>query len=338
MKYRYKKNIITTKNKVKNITKNIDRKYIIFLIFVLISSLLWLVNALSKSYITDIELPINYINIPSNYTSTNQLPQKAHIQVSGQGFTLVKYTLGTRYIPINIDLKKYLINDTKVKKTFTYYLLNNKKQLEENLNHELKILDISPSTITLSFDILKEKQIPIIPKLNISFAKQYRQKGELSTFPKIIKIFGPKKILDTLKYIYTTTISDIDVNSDKEYTTKLIKPKFCNTSLKNITVKLKVEQFTENTIEIPIKVINVPDSVSVAIFPEKISMQYLISLDEFKNITNKSFDITVNYKDMVSKIQTDKININLFYIPEQVQIKKYWPHKVKYMINATKIK
>lgn len=333
MKYRYKKNIITTKNRIKNTFKNINRKYIVFMIFVLISSLLWLVNALSKNYITDIEIPINYINIPSNYTPINKIPQKAHLQVNGQGFTLLKYTLGTRYIPLNIDLKRYFKNKKTEETTFTYYMLNDKKKLEDNMNHELKILDILPQTITLSFDKLKEKNVKIVPKLDIKYSKQYRQKDKLTIIPKITKIYGPKNILDTLKSINTSLITDENVSSDKEYSIKLVNPKFCNTDIKKVKVNLKVEQFTENTIDIPIKVINKPDSVSVSIFPEKISIQYLISLGEFKNITAKSFDITVNYNDMINKVQNNKLDIKLFYIPEQVQIKKYWPHQVKYMIN-----
>jgi len=273
------------------------------MIFVGISSILWLMNSLSKDYITEIECPIEFYNYPDNYVMVDEIPGTVKLQVSGRGFTLLKYTIGSIALPFNIDLQSYFSanesNSNQIK--FQYYMSSKKEEMERFLNDEIKVLDVSPSILNLKFDKLHEKTVQISPKLSLNYAPQHRLKGKPQTMPDSVVVKGPKSVLDTLTDIYTESIIGENINKNQAYTVKLKSPDQCNLSAKEVRVKVAVEQFTENTIEVPINIINKPDTVSLSVFPDKIKITYLVSFQNFQIVKPSDFHPAIDYREISSQ-------------------------------------
>ncbi|HKK59841.1 MAG TPA: hypothetical protein VJ937_10200 [Salinivirga sp.] len=318
-----------------NQLKNIDRRIPIFLIFIAISAFLWLMNALSKDYITEIDCPVEFYNIPDNYVMIGEIPAEVQLQVSGRGFTLLKYTLGSIALPFNLDLQSYFSGNQEDQENvhFQYYLSSKKEQFERFLNDEIKVLDVRPSTLRLHFDKLHKKKIGIKPATNFSWAPQYRQKGNLLTTPDSVIVNGPKTKLDTLDYIKTELIIDEQIKKNKSYTADLIAPEQCNLMRKKVRIDLRTEQFTENTIQVPISITNKPDSINLTIFPNKINITYLVSFEDYEIIDASDFQAAINYKEIEKQNEPQELNINLLFVPEEAKILRYWPQKARFIIN-----
>ena len=66
-----------------------DSRVIIFLICLLISTILWFLNALGKNYDTTLEFPVKYINPPENQFIANSPPENLVLKVNAHGFYIV---------------------------------------------------------------------------------------------------------------------------------------------------------------------------------------------------------------------------------------------------------
>ncbi len=313
----------------------IDRRVLFFIIFVALSALLWLLNALSKDYITEIECPIEFYNIPEDYVLVGDVASHVNLQVSGRGFTLLKYSLGSIALPFNLDLQSYFSVNQEQQKSieFQYYVSSKKEQIERFLNDEIKVLSVSPGTIKLRFDKLHEKIIKVEPVTNLTWAPQYRQKGLPKTKPDSVIVLGPKSVLDTLKSIKTEPIEAEDIQSDLTYKTKLSAPKQCNITQKKATVSIKTEQFTENTVKVPIKITNKPDSVALTIFPNQIKVTYLVSFEDYNVIQPNDFKAAIDFNEINNQNTPQELQVNLLYVPEGAKILKFWPQKARFIIN-----
>ncbi len=315
--------------------KQLDRRIFLFLIFLVISSILWLMNALSKDYITDVECPVEFYNIPDNYVFIGEYPQSVKLQVSGRGFSLLKYSLGSIALPFNIDLQSYFsgYEDDSQSIQFQYYLNSKKEQITRFLNDEVSVLDITPGTIELKFDRLHQKMVKLVPQTNLKWAPQYRQKGKMVTSPDSVLVKGPKSIIDTLTRVRTTVIKDENIKESKTYETQLVKPEQCKLSANKASVRLSTSQFTENTVKIPIRIINKPDSVNLTIFPNSVNVTYLVSFDNFTRIKPEDFQAAIDYMDIKKQSTPQELRVNLLFVPEETQLVRYWPEKARFIIS-----
>jgi len=316
--------------------KSIDKRIVMFLIFVTISTMLWLMNALSKDYITEIECPITYHNIPDDYVFIGNTQKSVKLQISGRGFTLLKYSLGSIALPYSVDLQSYFSGNERKQPSisFSYYISTNKEQIQRFLNDEITVLDVSPSILQLSFDRLHAKKVKVLPQTLFTLAPQYRQKGNLKSKPDSVLVKGPKSVIDTLRYVYTSLIKDDNIKENKTYQTELVAPNQCNLGTKNTTVLLNVEQFTENTLEIPIQIINQPDTVKLTIFPNTVNVTFLVSFDDYEKIRATDFKAAIDYKDIKPQSTPQELKINLLFIPTETKLVRYWPQEARFIVNT----
>ena len=78
-------------------------------------------------------------------------------------------------------------------------------------------------------------------------------------------------------------------------------------SHQEVAYQLSVEQFTEGKAIIPIQVSNVPKDYELKLFPEEVSVHYVVSLDDFDLVEEKMFEAQVNYDSKKARL-TIKLN------------------------------
>ena len=72
---------------------------------------------------------------------------------------------------------------------------------------------------------------------------------------------------------------------------------------------------------------NVPKNYDIKLFPEQISINYLISLDKFELVTPNMFEASIEF-DIESKRQT----VNLIKQPDFIENVRVYPKKVEYFL------
>lgn len=315
------------------ILNKIDKKILIYLVFVGISTTFWFLNKLGNEFNTSIYYPIKYTGVPEDKILLPDLPTKLELQVSALGYNLIKYKFRLTPFPININLSEYSKHQEiskDVRKIIVHTRLI-KSDISEQLGKDIKILDILPDTLSCKFANIISKKIPIAANANLQFDAQCMLNGEITFSPDSVMVKGSEQIIDTLKYIYTKKLKFKKLNKNIERNVSLKKIKNLSIAKKRAIIKIPVSKFTETALQIPIQATNVPDSLVLITFPQKAEVKYMVSLDDCNKISEQDFSLEVNYLD-IEKLLGNKLTVRLNYQSDKVKNISFAPKFVEYII------
>ena len=122
-----------------------SREFLVFLLFVFLSSSFWLLLVLNDEYETEVTIPFRMKNVPENVVLTSELPQELKVGVKDRGTVLVNYLLGQTFYPITIDFEDYADRGNQVR--FLSRSLD--KRISSQFNQSTKLLSVKPDTLAL---------------------------------------------------------------------------------------------------------------------------------------------------------------------------------------------
>ncbi|MBK5208717.1 MAG: hypothetical protein JJE44_04335 [Flavobacteriaceae bacterium] len=282
----------TTASSIKSLKKN--KKIRVFLFFLILSSIIWLLIELSKSYITPVVFNVEYTDLPSGKLVQKKPISEIKVAIKAPGFTLIKY---------KIKKHKILLNLKNISKTKSiYYILPNKQisLLNSQFSNGVEIVSVLKDTIFIELGASVSKKVPINPNIEIQYKAGYNLVEELKILPDSVIISGSKKYIDSVTELRTKPIRLDHVFNDIELTVDLKSPyKMSQIKMSASKVKIsgKVDKFTEGTFKIPVNIINVPEGVKVTTFPKEIEVIYQTGLSYFSKITKNDISIVFDYKE-----------------------------------------
>ena len=300
-----------------------------FVSFLLASVLIWLLITLSKEYTTTINFPIAYGKIPQNKLLLATQTTALEIVVNTNGFNI----LTTRFNP-----KSILINANALvrKEGTTYYLLlkREKQRIKKQLPSGVVLQEVIKDTLFVELGSLMTKKLPLKPNIQIKCHIGYDLSGEIDVKPDSIVVSGPESYISKIRNIELASLILEDVKAD--FTRKVIIKKVKgNENLKfniqEIIVSGKIEKFTEGTLEIPFKIINVPVGVVINTLNKKIQIKYIVGLSSFHKIDENSFQIECDYATTLNNKLGYLIPKVLHKSPE-IKSFKIIPNEINFLI------
>lgn len=308
----------------------IDRNIITYLICVIIATILWFLNALNKDYTAVISYPVKYVNLPQGKHLITELPSTLSLEVRAKGFALLGHRISTSFLPITFNVNTYSNHLLEKDEVFEYALNTNeiKDKISNQLNTEIKLLDITPATIDFKFAQSVEKMVAIRPVVHYTLKRQYIL-NQITATPDSVLISGPATIIDTLQYIPTKTLRLKDLGKSVNKEVELSTLQGC--TVDDITVKLdlQVEQFTETKKSVKLQALHVPDSLYLRLFPDNINITYDVGLSNYDKISNQNFEFYVDYKQTTS---SSFLDVKVGKTPAYIKNLVYSPQKVEYII------
>lgn len=311
--------------------EKIGRDFFIFLFFLFLSSLFWLLNELNKEAVADVSIPVHYQNFFKDKILVNKVPSHIDLKIQAPGYTLLKYKLSPRLVPVNLDLRSYLVYQKG--KSNVYYVVTKDLQgrLKRRFSGEMNILEIQPDTLYFKFDISKSKKVAVVPHINFSLEKQYMLSSLINTSPDSILVTGPSSIIDTLKDIHTINMDYPKLKRAVNEEVELIKSKELSYSADKVFITIPVEQYTEATLKVPIIVTNLPDSMNLRTFPDQVSLTCNVALGRYENIFPGIFRAEVDYSSVSTNIGK-QLKVNVTSFPDYVQSVRISPAFVDFII------
>lgn len=317
---------IVTKISLKN-----NRKLKVFLMFLVLTSIIWLLIELSKTFTSTISFKVDYTDLPSSKLLQNAPISEVNLTVKAPGFTLLKLK--------SIKPKIYFSLKSVSKKENTFYFLPN-TQLSL-LNKQLQngeIMHVFRDTIFIDLGKNVTKKIPVHPNIDIKFKLGYNFMGPVKIIPDSISVTGselelaeiseintkPLKLTDVYETINTTLDLDVFVNKK-------------NIKLSDNKVKLigKVDKFTEGNFKIPVKIINQPTNVFINPFPKEIEVVYQVAISNFNNITKDSFSIVFDYNEYANDSLVHYLTPIVQQKSPDIHSLKINPAKIEFLIQKT---
>ena len=280
------------KAKYNKTTLKINRKIKVFSVFLLLSALFWFFSALSDKYTYLTEFSIAYKNIPSHLIFQEPPSTEIEAQIYTTGFKILSHKLTTK--TINIDVATFSLKDNNT----YYYLPNNQLPVLQKQLSETEITHFNTDSLLIYLGRLITRKIPIKSTIKLDFKPGYKLTENLNIKPDSILIKGPDKIIDSIEYIHTIDDEINLIDEDFSKTVDLILPfknKAVSFKTKQAILTGKVAKFTQGQIEVPIKIIGLPEYIQMELYPKTAKVVYQITFENYQKITKKSFIISCNY-------------------------------------------
>jgi len=305
-----------------------NKKLRVFLLFLALSLLFWMLIKLSREYVGQTTVNLNYTNIPDDKLFQAAPLNKVSVTLKSIGFNLLKQKIGGSNLEVDLA-------DVKRKNGAVYYYETN--QLLPNLTSKFsksEVITIKPDTLFFELGKSISKKLKVWPKVSIEFESGYNFSGELKVEPAEISISGPEAQVDSILEIHTKPYEFKGVNSAivKELPIEIHKkfPKVTY-SARSVTLSGEVEKYTERSIKTSFEIINAPAEYKIVSFPKEVELIFQVGLSDFNTIDASDFKVVCNYKDSELN-QIDYLIPNLAKKPTIVKDVKILPSKIQFLL------
>lgn len=319
-----KKVIITSDFSLKN-----NRKLKVFFIFLILTSIIWLLLELSKSYTSSVAFNVEYQNVPDDKLLQSAPDSELNIVVNSPGFTLLKYKISKPKIILNLS--------NLVQKNDQFYLLPNSQisSMNTQISGETSVVRVLKDTIFLELGKNISKKVPVVPNLDIKFKLGYNFVEEVDVIPDSIIITGAEKYVDSIRDIKTDLLKLSEVYESIEANLLLEIP-FEKNQLKLSVYEVeligRVDKFTEGTFKLPVVIINEPEGIEINPFPKEIEVVYQVALSNFNLINENSFNIVFDYNEFANDTLIHHLAPKILQQSKYIHSLKIIPNQIEFLI------
>ena len=321
--------------------KRFNRNTLAYLVMVVIALTFWFINRMGSTIDTEMDFKVEYYGLPNNSMLVPGVTTDVlKITLSARGADLLTHR--GEYSPIRIDLSKLDIRTFPESDSSLKFVTDDdiRAQVETQMPADYKFLSLRPDTIKLDFGILRNAKVPVILDQDITFEQQYRLAGTPTLQPDSITIGGPAIIVDTITAIHTETLTLNRLSESTVQKVRLAIPEGVNCPLTSTDATINVEKFTEHSIEVPIRTVNVPDTVTLRIFSQKAIIRFNIGWNNYNKVSQDMFAAEIDYKDLLGISRPQFLTVRIAKKPDNMGVTNISisPETVEYLIekNVTK--
>ncbi|HYL39226.1 MAG TPA: CdaR family protein [Bryobacteraceae bacterium] len=180
-------------------TRNIGWK----LLSLVMAIALWIAVAREPELATSLSVPVEFKNMPDDLDFNSSVPDRVQLEIRGSSGRLSRNNLAD--LAVILDLSDARAGER------TYTIRNTSL----NLPSGVSFYRATPSQITLRFDRLLARDVPVQP-LFVKTPEGYRVQGD-STEPAKVRIRGPEERVKAVDHVMTDPVDLTGVVSEKEF-------------------------------------------------------------------------------------------------------------------------
>ena len=179
--------------KIRNIKLNQDT--LVFLIFLVISTTFWFLNALRENYGDTFTIPVKYVNVADNESIISKSDETIKLRVRGGGYAILRQKISKTFSAISIDISRLNRSDTG-NESHAYLLPRMQRDnIQEQLFIGLELESIEPDTLFINLAKIAKKKVAIIPNGEVIPEKQFILAGKIIFSPDSVEIIAPVNVI-----------------------------------------------------------------------------------------------------------------------------------------------
>tara|TARA_A100000171_G_scaffold49476_1_gene58636 strand:- start:11014 stop:11991 length:978 start_codon:yes stop_codon:yes gene_type:complete len=283
-----------------------DEKLKVVVLCIIISTTFWFFSALNKSdYVTQINYPIEVVYNDSLYVALSEIPDKLPLEVTGGGWDLMTRSFGFNMEPLIIELENPIRDNYR---------------LSSNLRQDI-VPRLDPVTInylledSLIFNIDERVSVDVelvLDSADIKLSPNQRITSEITLQPNMVRISGPKSLLDTIQRPIRISIGDTEFNKsvDQKFSIRDFGSSLISTDITEVSVKFEVTEFMRKEIELPIHPVNFKGKTG-SIEPKRVVVSYETLVSEIRNVDSLNLVLTADYSNLKKADGTIPIEITM---------------------------
>lgn len=290
-----------------------------------IALIVWLFMKMSQSHETEIPLDISY-TLPDDKIFATAPPTTITPQISGTGWALFSRYLRSQRPKINLTLENIPNQTISASRLET--------AIQSRLANPLTAKLRSYQSVTVFLDDKAGKRIPIVLQEKIRLAPQYQFIIPPRPAPDSVTIYGPKSVIEKIDIWQTERIEKEGIKESEAPAVPLLTHSNTEVSFDpaEVLCKIDVEQFTQKTLEVPIQIINAPDTLLLTIHPSKTKITCRVGLSNYDKVDATQFKAVADF----TKVDVNNSNyapVKLTQVPDFVNNTNTQPQNVEFIIS-----
>ena len=228
-----------------------------------IAGLLWLVIAGERVVERALRIPIEFQNIPSGVEIVGDAPEAVTVRVRGSSGALGRLASGD--VSTVLDLRS-------ARPGLRMFPLS---AAQVATPYGVDVLQVSPSTITLTFETSGIRVLPVRAEVDGTPARGYRL-GEISVEPATVEVIGPESALRRLRQAVTEPVDVTGAMGSRReaVTVGLADPavRLRVPLVAQVDVRITPEPVERRLQRVPVTVRRAPGGLAVEVDPDTITV------------------------------------------------------------------
>lgn len=305
----------------------LNREFLIFLFFLALSGLFWLLMALNETYEAEIPIAVRIVNVPKNVVLTTESTDTLHVTVRDKGFTIATYLYSDRIRPVSINFNQFANKTTERGGVTTSDL---QRLIYPQLFASSKIVMVKPDKFVFYFNYGQSKQIPVRLRGQVLPSRSYYL-ANTKICPQNVLVYASKKTLDSIRYIDTEELNLTNIEDTVVRNIALKKISGVKLIPSSVKVSFYPDVLTEETVEVPIQAINMPEGKVLRTFPSKVRVRFTVGASKFRMVKPEMFVVVVDYREVENRA-SEKCQLHVRTFPNMVSGVKLDIGAVDYLI------
>lgn len=253
----------------------------------------WILNALNKdNYTTIVDYPIQWEYNQTQYMAVQPLPQSVPIQISGNGWDLLR-----KYFKLNEP--PFVINLVEPSSK-SFLLTSDLKRPLGDFITPTTLIGMLKDSIPYRIDQIETRKLtPVLDSASFTLAKNVEIEGEITFNPSQVTLTGPSSLLDSFDGKFKISLDEARVSEDFNKPVPLNIQKDLAELLtlqdETIGVSFEVVQFLEGNKRLKVKKINFPKSVTLENEDLTPMATYLIDGSKVTELKDMEFEAVLDY-------------------------------------------
>ena len=306
---------------------SVNKEFLIFLFFLFLSSVFWLMMTLNETYEQEINVPVRLVNVPKNVVLTSDITDTVRVTVRDKGYALAAYMYGDRVAPISVNYAAYANRQAGYGLVPSADLL---KMVNQRFAGSSKVVQVKPDRLDFSFNYGLSRRLPVRMAGYVVPGRSYYL-ARTRFWPDVVTVYASKRTLDSLRFIKTVPINIVNFGDTVIQTVALEKIKGVKIVPSVVRIGLYPDILTEESIDVPVKAINMPDGKVLRTFPSRVKVSFIVGASMFRDVNADQFSVVVDYNELMEH-PSDKCNIYLKSSPHGVRGARLQINQVDYLI------
>ena len=251
------------------------RDWVIILFSLLLAFFIWIVHYLSLNYTVHFEYRLRVATTLSGYSSVSETEQPLIIRGRANGFYIIKQRVGIGS-RLTLELpERYLHKDVESGNAALFHVSGSeiRNLIGEALTPDVRVEYVVTEEMDFLIPLVRHKKVPVIPREDISFKNQYMARGAVVLQPDSVVIYGKDRYLDRVDSVYTNPIVARQLDGNLRRIVPLMDIWGISYHQDEVYASLEVDRYVEQTIELPVEIVNVPAERRVVCIPGRVKLQ-----------------------------------------------------------------
>ncbi len=287
------------------------RNVITFLVFLVLSAVLWVILALNEDTQRDLRCGVRITNVPDSLTRVSPIPEAINVSVRAKGSQLMKYWWH-KAPTMTIDYRQYrsgnkiLFSEASMKAFFRSIAGGGSAQ----------ILSVTPDSLSVTFTSQPGIKLPVKLDAHVVPAPQYVLVNKPRTLTDSVTLYSLNDVNTMLKSIHTKKIVLNDVRKSQVMRVPLVVPERSRAIPDSVDVSIEVEPLISKTRKVSVVPVNVPRGMKLIAVPSQVEVYYMVPMSIYKKSeSDPKFRVEADYRTVTDSL-SERIAVNLVYAPK----------------------